>query len=111
MISIENKLLQKFSIFNFKLVVEMQSISTWFSGSAPDKEPTASNLLADWKSYSGTKPGAASSSQTDKLLSSAEEGGGASAASTFSSLVSSAFSTVAAAATGAATSVNDSVQR
>lgn len=61
----------------------MQSLQTWFSGSAPDKEPPApSSVLSEWKQYSGTGSSGgttaaaapASANQADRLLASAEEG-------------------------------------
>ena len=85
----------------------MQSITGWFKGSAPDNEPPAS-VLAEWNTYAG-KPNTSGTSQTDNLLS-AEEG-----ASSMGRLVSSTFtsalSSVTSAATGAASTVNASVQR
>lgn len=82
----------------------MQSITGWFKGSAPDNEPPA-GVLAEWNSYAG-KP-STGASVSDRLLSSAEEGG----SSTFGRVLSSTFSSVANAATGAAASVNSSVQK
>ena len=57
----------------------MQSLQTWFTGSAPDKEPAASSsVLSDWKNYSGGGAGgvrpAAAASTSDRLLANAEEG-------------------------------------
>ncbi|KAL6766552.1 hypothetical protein ACKKBG_A36480 [Auxenochlorella protothecoides x Auxenochlorella symbiontica] len=48
----------------------MQSLRTWFGGSATDTEPPAS-VLAEWNAYSATP---SSSRATDRLLTSAEEG-------------------------------------
>lgn len=55
----------------------MQSLQTWFAGSAPDKEPPAgSSVLSGWKQYSsgggGAAGGAAPASASQ--LASAEEG-------------------------------------
>jgi hypothetical protein len=84
----------------------MQGLTGWFTGSsAPDREPTQSSVLSEWNTYAG-KPNTSGTSQTDNLLASAEEG-----ASSISNLVTSALTSVAAAATGAATSVNSTVQK
>lgn len=57
----------------------MQSLQTWFAGSAPDKEPQSSNLLSEWNKYSSGGAGASGSSSmapaSTAQLVSVEEGG------------------------------------
>lgn len=61
----------------------MQSLQTWFAGSAPDKEPQGSSLLSEWNKYSSGGAGGSSSAApattaapaSSAQLISVEEGG------------------------------------
>ncbi|KAL4447203.1 hypothetical protein ABPG77_007236 [Micractinium sp. CCAP 211/92] len=99
----------------------MQSLQTWFAGSAPDKEPQSSNLLSEWNKYSSGGAGASGSSSSmapasTAQLVSVEEGGapiatGASGAlKSLATMVTSAANSAAAAASGATSSIPSTTQ-
>ncbi|KAL4443703.1 hypothetical protein ABPG75_011440 [Micractinium tetrahymenae] len=96
----------------------MQSLQTWFAGSAPDKEPQGSNLLSEWNKYSSGGAGSSSSAapaSTAQLVS-VEEGGapvssGASGAfKNLAAMVTTAASSAAAAASGTTSSIPSTTQ-
>lgn len=81
----------------------MQSLRTWFSGSATDTEPPSS-VLAEWNAYSGA-PGTGTR-QTDRLLASAEEG-----AAGVTRFMTEAVGVLSTNVAGVATGVSTTVQR